>query len=490
MNDQQAAAILARIDGPRPLPADLESTLVDELTSPVARLGVGDQSRALPEDLRRRLAASLAASTATPVPATLRRRIERATTRRPVLQRVAAAAAGLLLIAGLAGLLVTGDDAPLDVAGPATTSRPGADTTSLHPLPGAGASVGDADGSTAGGPPVGTGGHGPEAPPFTDGAASDAVPGGAPAGAATAGQTPLRVAVAGSATDVDLGFRAYIDVLNASGGVRGRQVELVGASAPDVAVGVNVAEGAMRSSPPGVWFETVHVEDQRLRRGIVAMVSAIERQARLAAATAFPTDGGGRAIVYAGRSEPWLTVVPDAIEVVLRARGVTVVRIPFDGAIAPVTGDAAFLSLAPTDVAAWLDAFSGSPPPRGTWGVASAWLDEHAAAASAAGLRVLSPYRPAGSEETRSLTEALGDRSLSAGAVHGWVTGKAVAHLLFENGGTTVTEGDLDRLIGWDLGWAPPFEVRAGTRSRTPDAVLLVPTDAGFVADGAFLRDD
>jgi hypothetical protein len=74
--------------------------------------------------------------------------------------------------------------------------------------------------------------------------------------------------------------------------------------------------------------------------------------------------------------------------------------------------------------------------------------------------------------------------------VHGWVTAKALAHLLFGNGGTTITEADLDALVGWDPGWAPPIELRPGTRARTPEAVVLEPSAGGFHAAGDFERDE
>jgi hypothetical protein len=69
------------------------------------------------------------------------------------------------------------------------------------------------------------------------------------------------------------------------------------------------------------------------------------------------------------------------------------------------------------------------------------------------------------------------------------VTAKAIAFLLFDNGGAVLDEASLDRLAGWPSSWSPPFEVREGTRARTPEAVPLRPGPGGFRADGPFERE-
>lgn len=470
MNDRDAAALLSGIDGPRPLPPAVADALLASLTDPVARLGDGPLP--LPADLRARLEASMLGTARQSAPS-----------RRTV---PTAAAAVVLLLIGLLAVVARGGDAPREAAGrpPTTTSRPGADTTPSTPLPGAtptgGAVAGSASGSAA------------APPPFTDvgAATADAAsPAASGAGGATAAAEPLRVAVETGDAAIEAGFAAYLDVLNAAGGVRGRSVVTTATGDAGAVALVNLGGAPTTSAGPEVVFETVHVDEPRLTGSVVSLASALERQARLAVAAAFSDDAGGRAVILIGRSEPWRTTVPDALDDALAARGVTGVRVPVDGGATPVLADAVFLSLAPEEVASWLETRTGAPPARGTWGVESAWQDAVATNAAPAGLRVLSPYAPLDGDERAALAAAI-DGPLSAGAVHGWVTAKALAFVLHENGGAALRDTDLDRLDGWDPGWAPPFSVRPGTRSRTPDAVVLRPDGDRFVADGPFLTAD
>ena len=473
--DDDIVELLRGIDAPRSLPGELVTRI---------ELAASDRPRPMPEDLRARLEASLLDSAMPPV--VRRRLVTSLTARASVFPRVAAVAAAVLLLVG-AVVATTRDEGAdrVDVAGP----RPSPSTTEpARPTSGGAPTVAGSTGAAAGGSAATA-----TPPPFTepapsDGAAtSDSSEPQADAGAVASpaeAASPIRVRVLGAATPVAAGFDAYVAVVNAAGGVHGRPIEVVDDPAGAV-VSVNV--GLAPAGPvDGVLFETVHVDDARLRGRVTSLASPLEAQARLAARHAFPDDGtGSRAAVYVHPATPWVDHVADAFADELRARDVTVVRVPFDAAApAIVDADAAFLSLPTTSVGAWLDAARGSPaPPLGTWGVASAWDDAFAEAAAGAALHVLAPYAPASDEEV----ERLG-RPLSAERVHGWVTAKALAHLLFLNGGATIGDADLDRLAGWDPGWAPPFAVRDGTRARTPEAVRLEVTGGAFRRAGDFER--
>lgn len=493
MNDREAAELLAGIDAPRPMARELADVLFADLTDPVAR--VDDQARPLPADLRHRLEASLLAAHPMPVPQRLRRRIEArlAGGDRPA-SRVGAAAAVVLLVVGVLAAVMSGDGSgdSTEVATPRTTlSRPSAGIGTSPTVVGSPAAGSAGAGSVGGGGATGSGSAAP--PPFTEeGGASDAGPESAPAAGVAPLAGPIVVALTGTESDASAAIQAYFDLVNATGGIHGRPIEVGGPEQPGAVATVNVGEEALTTTPGGTVFETLHSEEVRLRDGVASLASAVEHQARLAAAAAFP-DAGGSAVIYVGQREPWLTVAPNAIEGVLRGRGVATARVPFDGRTASATpasaADAVFLSLPSSDVGTWLHSYAGGAPTNGTWGVGSAWDDDLAVRGAAVGLRAVSPYGRAGGEEEAALDTAMPD-GISAPAVHGWVTGKAIARLLHTSGGAPLTEASLDSLVGWDPGWAPPFAVRDGTRSRTPDGIVLVADGTRFVPTGGFLTDD
>jgi len=486
VNDREAAEVLGGIDAPRSLPRSLHAALLDSLTDPLA--AIGDERRDLPADLRARLEASMLGARPMPVPPTVRARVVRELQRPRRIVSVAAAAV-VLLVVGLLTVVTNGSDPPSSTAGGPRppTSRPGADIAPSSSLPGAGTAGAASGGSTAVG---GTA----AAPPFTDTGSSappgDVAPDSASpaAGGASVGSDAVLVAVQPGDAAIEAGFNAYLGVLNASGGVRGRRVAIAEPDAAGAVARVNLGGAPTARPETGVLFETAYVDDGRLTGPVVSMASALERQARLAVASAFPEDGGS-AVIVVGRTEPWVTTVPNALAGALQSRGVAAVRVPLDGAdAAAAVADAVFLSLSPAEVGEWLERRTGDAPPRGTWGVGSAWQDGLAAAGADAGLRVLSPYAPVDGDERAALAAAL-DEPLSAGAVHGWVTAKALAFLLHANGGVALQQTDLDALGGWDPRWAPPYAVREGTRSRTPDAIVLRPDGDRFLADGAFVAE-
>lgn len=479
MNDRDARRLLGGIDAPRPMPSALASDLEALLTD---GLPLADAPRPLPADLRARLEATLLGK---PMPSTVHQRVAHAIRRpSPRILQAAAVLVAVTLLGGLLAGLQAGDDASPTAGGP---DRPATRTT---PTTGSGDSAGATASGTSGSV---------AAPPFASATGGSSQVGGADATPSGAGAavTPAEdassivLAVIGDGTDVARGFDAYLRALDGAGGIGGRTV-IAQRGAPAGAVAtVNLEVAPAQAAVEGVLFETAFVEESRLRNTVVSMSSPIERQARLAVAHAVhdppPTL---RAAIYSGAREPWATVVPGAFESALRERGVTPVRVPF-AADAPtfVPADVAFLSLDRAEVGAWVDA-TPEAPERGAWAVGSGWDDGIGPAAAAAGLHVLSPYEPIGGDERAALARRLpAGTVLSAGAVHGWVTAKAIAVLLARNGGTRLTPSDLDALVGWDPGWAPPFEVRPGTRARAPDAILLEPSTGGFTKAGEFERD-
>lgn len=476
MNDAAARRVLAGIDGPRPLPDALRAAVASVLEERPGLAG-SDAPRPLPIDLRERLEATLTAVPLT-IPRRVRRRLATSLARPPrVVTQLVASLVVLLLLAAMVAV-VSRDATTTEVA------QPPPSPTTFAPAP-APLTVDESPGPATVEPPTANGaarGPVPARPPV------DAMPSAA-AAASPASRGDIAVTVAGSTGDIALGFRAYVKRVNDRGGIGGRRIVEQAAAGSAAVATVNLAPTPVRTAVSGALFETASVGDSRLRGLTVSLASPIDRQARLAVMNAFPERApGARAAIYTGASEPWSNVVPTAFEAALQERQVAAVRVAFDpGAPAFVPTDAAFLSLPSDAVAAWLRDSPGAPA-RGAWGVGSAWLDSAAIRAGEQSLRVLSPYAPAGGTEEAALAAALPGRALSGGAVHGWVTAKALATILGRNGGGPVTAADLDALAGWESGWSPPFEVRPTTRARTPEAVLLVESGRRFVAAGGFQR--
>ena len=476
MNDAEATRLLQGVDGPRPLPPSLDIALTAALTDTTAVLASVDEPRPLPEDLRRRLEATLVVGAARPLPRPVARRLTRVLAPSSLRPLVAAAAA-LALVVGVVAVVRDRPGDAADVAVPVTTT-----STVIAGdvgVPGVGSSASGA----AGAPFLQPAAAAPAAP------AAGVAAGGS--GAAQDASAAIEVAVTGDLmSDVGDGFQAYLDVLNGAGGIGGRRVVANPHASAPVAM-VNVGSVPFEPTSGQVVLESAFVEESRLVGSVVSLSSPVERQARLAVDHAFPEPAPGRtAAVYTGEIEPFASVVPDAFAAALQARGVTVVRVPFEGgATAFVPADAAFLALSTFEAAQWIE-LAPRAPEGGVWGIGSAWSDEQAARAEELGVTALSPYRPIGGDEQAVLVAALGE-PLSVDAVHGWVTGKALALLLSSAPAPSepLTEADLDRLVGWNPGWAPTFEVRPATRARTPDAVPLHAADGAFVAAGEFERD-
>ena len=102
---------------------------------------------------------------------------------------------------------------------------------------------------------------------------------------------------------------------------------------------------------------------------------------------------------------------------------------------------------------------------------------------------MVSPYTVPSGDEGQAIRSGAG--GTSAPVLHGWVSAKALAAAIWRTGADSPAEMQtaLEGLAGWSPGLAPPYETRPGTRSRTPEGVVLQVQSGAFVADGGFRRD-
>jgi hypothetical protein len=431
MNEEEAFALLDGIDAPRPLPATLERDLLIALRDDGA-LAAADSPRALPDDLRRRLEATLVTASARPVPDEVRRRVLRATSSR--LPRFAAAAAAVVLVAGSL-LVATRDRGSVDEGVDAASEQLTAKDDAV-PTDDLGADAREFAQRSA-------------APPAATSESADS--------GAAASSLALTVDVVGDRSSaVAVGFDAYLQRLNASGGIDGRTVATI-TGAPGLLT-VNLGDEPAEQTSRGVTLETAFVSRDRLGVDVATVGSAVEVQAERAVAAAYPQWTDARATVFVSEGATW-DAAADAVVAALRAKGVRPNRIRYAPGVRS-TGSATFLALSPADARAHLSTRPVAPS-RGIWGVASAYDDRQPLAT----LTVLSPVAPAGGAEEAALRAALPDGALTAGAIHGWVTAEATVELLRRTAGRVVTPADLQALAGWRSVWAvAPF----GTPAAVP----------------------
>ncbi|MGH9021634.1 MAG: hypothetical protein ACRDV9_00785, partial [Acidimicrobiia bacterium] len=321
---------------------------------------------------------------------------------------------------------------------------------------------------------------------------------------------PIRIGLVIGDDHEEAGLRAYVETLNSSGGIRGRPIELVATSAGSPAAGtlatVNASGLALAGGDgapgwtTGPFLETLTTPEEALarragdaERAVFSFASPLERQARLVAEAVFPNASpGATAVVYREVAGPFADRVPSAIAEVLSARGVQVTMVTYDPARPPLLrdADAAFLSLGTGTADSWLSQARqlGHSPKRGIAGIASLF-DPGLLAKLPDGARVLSPYVLPSGQEGSVIASRAG--TTSARALHGWTTAKALAIAFWRSGADTPVElsAALEELAGHDLGTAPPYETRGGTRSRTPDGILFEVRSGAFVAQGEFRRD-
>lgn len=492
------------LDAPRAMPealrARIEGALLGAATMPaevrtrvegaLALEGI-DAPRALSEALRARIEGALGA----------RPRAE------PWRRWVAAAAAIVLFAAG--GLAVVRRPAGTPPRGGlAAPAVPNAEDTLPPPalslraearppaLPAAGfsalASVDQVAGSDLGpAPPYAFGGDDAPVPPPQAIAEPGGDPVAAPQPPPAPAPPPLRVRVALGDADVRAGFVAYTRLLNERGGVRHRDVRLVEEGAAIATV--NLGRTPLGTTPnAGPLFEGPASPERLLRDRVFGFSSAPERQAHLVADAVFPSQAtGARALVYHAGGGVWSDEVPAALETVLRARGVAVLRVEvMEGAPALyLPADAVFLSMPRGRAAAWLAARpEGYAPARGIAGV---WSLADTSLPLPDGTRVVSPYALAADEaEVDDLLRRSG-RPMSASLVHGWVTAKSLAVALWLSGADSsrATERAVAELDRYANGFAPPYKVREGTNSRTPEGLVYEVRRGALVAVSGFLRD-
>jgi hypothetical protein len=462
------------IDAPRPLPPRVRAAVTARLTQDalVGDLGAADAPRDMPAAMRDRLEDALVAGVgARPLPVPLRRRLQRALRDDPKRRgRVAVlVAAALIVLAGSVAVLTGDPDTTGDVQSNLATGGAQTNDSSDGLTDASGALSADGSNAVAGSGTATAGGGGTGA----SGSASRTA----------AGPPAVDVRLVGGDTDAEAAFRAYA----ASHGFRITEA----AAAP---VTVNLSPQPIAPPKDTVLLESLAVAEAALTGDVFAAGSVAERQAHIAADAAFPeATSGKRAVIVSGGAEPFTSRVPDALESVLRARGVAVLRVGFDDAVPAVLprADAAFVSL-PTDLAReWLRDARGRSyaPSRGTWGVYSL-ADDALVAHMSSSVRVVSPFRLADAGEAEALRTALG-RPLSARAVHGWVTAKLVAAAVARSGATSgkALSQAIEALRGYDDGFAAPYDLRPSTHSRTPEGIVLRPSGGQLVAEGSFLKD-
>ena len=357
---------------------------------------------------------------------------------------------------------------------------------------------------------------GPEPPYATPEAPSTT---GAPSAAAPANPGPhrnatpappsgpaLRIGVLGGDSQQEAGFRAYVDVLNSSGGVRGRPLEIVPVTAGSRTAGtiatVNLSPRPV-ASPGGApnWvtgplLETLTATEDLLPGGgrVFSFSSVPERQGHLVADAVFPQPApAASAVIYTALDGPLAGPVPQAIESVLVGRGVRVTIEAYDPAHPPAqlrSADAAFLSLDTAAAQAWLRQAgkAGYSPGRGIAGIFSL-ADPALLPDLPEGTQVVSPYSAPSGNEGEAIRSGAG--STAAAVLHGWATAKNLAVALWRTGADQPdgVQAALEGLSGYDSGLAPPYETRSGTRSRTPEGIVLKVHSGAFVAQGAFRRD-
>jgi hypothetical protein len=244
----------------------------------------------------------------------------------------------------------------------------------------------------------------------------------------------------------------------------------------------------------GALLEPLAVTEAELHGDVFSVASTSERQAHLIVDEVFPSAAPGTtaAIYHLANGLPFDQRVPDALESVLRSRGVAVVRIPYTGGqLAPTRADAAFLSLDTETARTWFKeaARVGIAPSRGTAGIYSL-ADESLAGVMPEGTRVMSPYRFPSGDEAAAIRRAI-DGPMTARVVHDWITAKSLAVALWQSGATTRTQvaNAVRSLSGYDSGLAPPYEVRKGTNSRTPEGLLFINSHQVLTPSGGFRRD-
>ena len=503
---------LAGLDTPVALPEAVRARLEAALLDPLAGL---DAPVPLPLPVQERLVAVLTSGSVSPV-------------RRAAGYWLTAAAAAVLVAAALTAVTLSGGQTKRSVAvgpspavsSPSTTSvraatfpggaalstnggAGGLQSTSAAPVTTSGPAAG---GAGAGVPAAATVGP---APPYAFGPSNEAAAmSSAPSAAGSASPAttvpppaPLRLGIVRGDPAEEAGFNAYLHLLDGNGGAGGHQVSTVeitpGTAAAGTIATVNLSGTPLASAnaPPswasGPLLETLLVPDAVLHGRVYDFSSSAERQAHLVANALFPSSSpGATAVIYRAPSGVLSDVVPAALQQVLRARGVTSTVVTYQPG-QPVTalGQAAFLSLSPTVAHGWLQEASRVTFPKGVAGVGDL-LDPSLLALLPAGSEVMSPYALPTGDEAAALSAAVGG-PINAAELHGWITAKTLSVAIWRTGAATAValQSALDGLGGYTDTLRPPYQLRPGTNSRTPEGLLYTNRGGQFVAVGSFRRD-
>lgn len=516
----RVAELMRGIDSPRAIPAAASARVAATLEVTVP---------ALPARLRERLAGALTSvadgplqdvDAPRPLPPALRSSLEFALIQMPERRawwRPAAIAAVVLLLASTVAIsagrgpadrgLERADSgsvaeggapapSPFDTVVP-STDEPRSGTTASG---GVDAATGGPSGPDASQSGATAGGAVGPAPPYAfqfSSAASTADQGTTQPASPPPELPLLRVGVVGGDVDAEAGFRAYVAILNREGGAGGHRLELVDARTVGTIVTVNLSSDALTAAPLGrPVLEGLVAPEAILRDDVFSFASPVSRQARLAAAEAFPEPApGAKAVLVTPPDGVLAGEAADAARAVLQARAVTVVTVVYEPHDQPVLvpADAAILLLDRLSTGAWLEmarsmAFA---PTRGSVGVFG-MAGEDLAPLLDARDRALSPYAvPTRESAEGSALRSASGRPISATSLHGWVTAKSLAVALWQSGADDGAELQLalGGLAGYDNGFAPPYEVRPGTNARTPEALVMGSDGDRLVARSGFRRD-
>ena len=493
------------LDAPRPLPADLRARLESALSaSAVAVLPEGlDRPRPLPPPARARIEAAVLAyvrgSGALGASVTAPRPWYRSSGTRQWMPLVAAAVllvvavTGAITINAPSGRDTLGSGALLDQQSEDAELRLGETATTLPGGIGAAPPFSDSGGGQS--PVAGA----LEASPSGDMSDSAAAPSGAESGGRTSAQAatgPIRVGLSGPDNSVAAGFRAYMKTVNSQGGIGGsRPVETVNPSSDGLIATVSTSlAGPLDPRSAGPRLEGPAANESRLQGDTFAFSSAPERLGHLLADALYPTARPGAAVAVFTGTGVFDEVVPAAVEVALREKGIMATRVTTrDGRPDRwPEAEVAVLSMHGEDARRWLAAASaeGYRPERGVaglWGVA----DPAFAKELPEGSIVLTSYATPRAGEARAMSDAAGGPP-SFGFVHGWATAKALALALWQSGAGSAEE--LTRALAAfpqdDLGGLiAPYRVRGGTNSRTPEGLVLQVRGGTFIPQGGFRAD-
>ena len=498
MSDWHDENPLVGIDAPRALPPELRERLEEQLSGGVATAvlpkGI-DRPRPIPPPARARLEKAVLAygrstKPAVPAPADAPAAWYRSSGARQWMPLVAAV---LVLFLGVsAALQLTGSD------------RPTATDSALREFE---------KPEMADGPSGLSGGSGP-APPFSevDGAAaapapaSEGAPAGAPDAAASdefneraasqAASGPVRVGLSGPDNQVAHGFRAYMNALNGQGGVGGsRRVEMVNPSTRGSIATVSTSlAGPLDPRSVGPRLEGPAASEASLRADTFSFASAPERLGHLLADALYPSAKPGASVAIYTGSGVFDEIVPAAVESALREKGVVATRVTTRSGRPPQwpQAEVAVLSMTTDEARNWLAA-AAEEEYRPARGVAGLWSLAEPSLVSELpeGSTVLTSYATPRKSEADAMSRAAGGPP-SFGFVHGWATAKALSLALWQSGADTSEE--LTRALASfprdDLGGLiPPYAVRSGTNSRTPEGLVLEVRGGSFIPQGGFRAD-